>query len=634
MGNKNLFASALFLMLPFCLYGVVRGRPLLRVAACSAVALVLVLVLLSRTRAVWLALFVSVVLTTAILLLTVYQHRLKPSARMNKALGWRLGLIALSILCLVAAVVSLRGSPRSIRGLVASVLDIESMSQRLGMWGKTIEMIRDHPLLGVGAGNWKVVIPSYGIPDEVSGDWAKMIFVVRPHNDFLGVLAETGALGLGLYLAVFGVFFFYVHRLLSRSARGVDAPLVLMMFFGVTGYLVIAFFCFPSERIFHSMLLLLMIAVVTVLHQRHLGCCERREPAHPGVFLAAAVLLVSAVTVFAFFRLHMEIHVRRAMTARAAGNYSVVVGEIDRAYSRLNTLDATSTPLMWYRGEACFLSGDMAQAKECYQESLRAHPHHIHVLNNLATCHQTVGDSGRAIECYERLLKVAPRFVEGACNLAAVYFNADESEKALRILMECDPEGMSPLVERYRRIVSARIQRSRMPTLLCETDVLAAASSVTAHTGSANVFRLWTAASGRFFYTIEETERDRFLARRGEVWICEGVDFHAFRETCMAGLSPVHRFYGPELKSYFYTIAPSEVENLIKRRDGQWQHQDVAFFAFAPGDQPADALPVYRFWSGKLRYHLYTIDEGEKNELQTAHSDIWTFEGVAWYAYR
>jgi len=42
-------------------------------------------------------------------------------------------------------------------------------------------------------------------------------------------------------------------------------------------------------------------------------------------------------------------------------------------------------------------------------------------------------------------------------------------------------------------------------------------------------------------------------------------------------------------------------------------------------------LPVYRFWSGKA--HFYTIEEAEKNKLINEYSDIWTPEGIAFYAF-
>jgi hypothetical protein len=281
---------------------------------------------------------------------------------------------------------------------------------------------------------------------------------------------------------------------------------------------------------------------------------------------------------------------------------------------------------MWYRAEANFLREAVPQAREDYHRALRAHPYHVHTLNNLATCYQRGGDRNKAIAYYEQVLSIAPRFSVAACNLAAIHFNAGDFEKADRILVRCDPEGRSALTERYRRIIRRRMREGR---------VLSPEADPAAHTpdGSAAVFRLWASSTGRPFYTMDPQERDRLLARPGDTWAYEGIDFHAYTGRSVPGLRSVHRFYAPELESYFYTIDPSEVAKLLHDDSRRWQHQGVAFFAFSQGRQPQGARPVYRFWAGRLGYHLFTIDESEKDELMEYHANTWIFEGVAWYAY-
>ena len=135
-------------------------------------------------------------------------------------------------------------------------------------------------------------------------------------------------------------------------------------------------------------------------------------------------------------------------------------------------------------------------------------------------------------------------------------------------------------------------------------------------------------------YTIDTNERDRFLGLPGRTWVDEGTAWHAFADNSIPGLSPVHRFYSPTRKAYFYTILASETQHLIEDYTEQWQYQGKAFYAFPDGQQPPGTSPVYRFWSVNLGYHLFTIDEAEKNTLRTRYSNVWTYEGIAWSAYR
>ena len=49
--------------------------------------------------------------------------------------------------------------------------------------------------------------------------------------------------------------------------------------------------------------------------------------------------------------------------------------------------------------------------------------------------------------------------------------------------------------------------------------------------------------------------------------------------------------------------------------------------------RPAGSMPVYRFWSPANSVHFYTIDESEKAMLIRDWPTVWTFEGIAYYAW-
>ena len=62
-------------------------------------------------------------------------------------------------------------------------------------------------------------------------------------------------------------------------------------------------------------------------------------------------------------------------------------------------------------------------------------------------------------------------------------------------------------------------------------------------------------------------------------------------------------------------------------------YEGPAFYAFAVGKEPEDAVPVYRFWSGGSGYHFYTISEDEKDKVIANYPETLVYEGIAWYAY-
>jgi len=96
---------------------------------------------------------------------------------------------------------------------------------------------------------------------------------------------------------------------------------------------------------------------------------------------------------------------------------------------------------------------------------------------------------------------------------------------------------------------------------------------------------------------------------------------------------PVYRFWSNVLATHFYTIDEVKRDELINEYPNLWIYETIAFYVFPVGQQPEDAVPVYRFWSEGLARHFYTADEGERDELLKDHSGLWAYEGVVWYAF-
>ena len=49
---------------------------------------------------------------------------------------------------------------------------------------------------------------------------------------------------------------------------------------------------------------------------------------------------------------------------------------------------------------------------------------------------------------------------------------------------------------------------------------------------------------------------------------------------------------------------------------------------------PATSKPVYRFYRPKGGSHFYTIDADERDRVQKTYSRVYTYEGVAFYAFQ
>jgi len=165
-------------------------------------------ILLSQTRGVWMAMFFLLGLWTVV-------------RKDKKILAVASGLVLLFALCLGF-------SPR-LRGRAVSIMDThqnESNLIRMGLWDKSLQLIREHPLTGIGSGNFLVKGSELrwgGSPSETK--WTET------HSIYLQNAVERGLLGFVVFLW----FLVTVGRKLWQAAR--SAPINWGIFFGFIGLL-------------------------------------------------------------------------------------------------------------------------------------------------------------------------------------------------------------------------------------------------------------------------------------------------------------------------------------------------------------------------------------------------------------
>jgi hypothetical protein len=146
------------------------------------------------------------------------------------------------------------------------------------------------------------------------------------------------------------------------------------------------------------------------------------------------------------------------------------------------------------------------------------------------------------------------------------------------------------------------------------------------------VRRFYSRATGRHAYTMQGDEMAE-LSRRPDLWIDEGIAFHAFPtgrpppET-----RPVYRFRASTSDTPFFTIREQEKMRRIDDPAQAWHYDGVAFYAYPEERHPPARLPVYRFSLGTAGAHFYTASEAEKNTLLKDPAHRWVSEGIAWYA--
>jgi hypothetical protein len=150
----------------------------------------------------------------------------------------------------------------------------------------------------------------------------------------------------------------------------------------------------------------------------------------------------------------------------------------------------------------------------------------------------------------------------------------------------------------------------------------------------APVYRFWKASDNTHFFTIKESEKQKLIDLYSDTYTYEGVAYYAYmNDQPPAGTLPVYRFWKASDNTHFFTIKESEKDKLISSYSNIYTYEGPAFYAYSITAHPLDALPVYRFWKPLGNTHFFTMSESEKDKLISLYSDIYTFENAAWYAY-
>jgi len=167
-----------------------------RALLAAAIATGLVAILLTFDRAAWLGLLAAALALGAA---GLAQRRARasltdPPAR-TPARRVALAAGALALLCASATLVP------GVRARFASGFDVQQNQDRVFLWSRALEIIRDHPLAGVGFGNYPRVCPRYY--DRVDPAFPMRTWA---HNSLLSLWAETGLAGLcALAFLIFAV---------------------------------------------------------------------------------------------------------------------------------------------------------------------------------------------------------------------------------------------------------------------------------------------------------------------------------------------------------------------------------------------------------------------------------------------
>ncbi len=194
--DRNYFAASIVAVLPLAFYFYESAKRIfIKYFFLGIVALFSAGVILTDSRGGFLAL--------SIVLCTLFMQSKK-----------KLEMLTMGVIILALFLPHIGEQYKDRLGTVQTYEEDASAMTRIATWKAAINMIKERPFLGIGAGNFNYVYPYY-VPPEYS----KYSGFISIHNMFLQILSETGLIGGGLYILAMLLCFKDVYKLNKKNKR-------------------------------------------------------------------------------------------------------------------------------------------------------------------------------------------------------------------------------------------------------------------------------------------------------------------------------------------------------------------------------------------------------------------------------
>lgn len=294
-----------------------------------------------------------------------------------------------------------------------------SANERVSLWSKTLGLIKQDPILGVGAGNWQIEYPRIGLDGLERAQFRTTSFK-RPHNELLSVLCETGIIGLILFVLVLLRFFQN-----GLNASKTDLPFVAAM----VGLITASMFDFPRERMEHNLLFAVMLAL-TVSEQ---PMAELKKKSAQLVHIGLVIMCAFGMLVFGF-RYHGERNYDKLRILKAQQKYSECIRYADKVENPFYTVDWINYPIAWFVGVCYSYQGQFAEGEREFERALELNPGNFHTHNNLGFCLAQQEKYSIAVPFFESCLAINSKFEEARFNLAFSLIKMNKFDAATETL--------------------------------------------------------------------------------------------------------------------------------------------------------------------------------------------------------
>lgn len=320
-----------------------------------------------------------------------------------------------------------------------------SVLQRRLIWKSAIEIIKENPLRGSGAGSFFYEYPKAQAKilngRELTGSFPRIAadrIATYAHNDYLQFAAETGIPGIACFL-LFPIFSLVV---LYKRCRNKDpfstnyAPVIIS---GITAIMVQSLFDFPMYMPATALIFWFLIGSSHIK-----SFSEFKKERKPSFSFRLLIYSTSGVLAFTVMMpLASAIHLSLA-------NRYIVNGDIFKANQALeNALayDPSEPEVYVAMGRLERIKGNFSQSMMDYGMALQFsnHPSHFYGKGMAAFLSGNIEEAKKA---FSSVLEIDPRSTDAMMAMALIYMETEDIQNAfamLRRILIVDPSNKEAL---------------------------------------------------------------------------------------------------------------------------------------------------------------------------------------------
>ncbi len=309
----------------------------------------------------------------------------------------------------------------------------DSAVVRLLYWESALEMVKQYPVFGIGAGGFSLNTAFY--QKKVYDRWLKtapaMAAKIQPHvelythNDFLQTLAETGLFGFGMFAWLFAAFIIMSFSSAQKETSILKKNIALGLSTAVVAFLVNGLLNFPWRVVPTQILMWTLISYFSLTEIKKEKTFKLHSPVLAFIMLPLAMGLASLQT----GALYANILIKQGQTFFTQANYKGAIQSFEKGIKTFPR-GTDLIELYLYAGNAYTSSTNLKAAIASYKKTLIIFPNFIEGHYNLGNVYMNNKLTDEAITEYEKVLALNPKFVAAVDHLATIYYTRGEFIKA------------------------------------------------------------------------------------------------------------------------------------------------------------------------------------------------------------